>query len=63
VVCNGGYSSSLAAASLVRLGFTAVSDLVGGVHAWNRAGLPLTSADHSFLDTSPSTTDPSGDDS
>jgi rhodanese-related sulfurtransferase len=50
VVCNGGYSSSLAAASLVRLGFTDVSDLVGGIHAWSRAGLPLTSPDHSFVD-------------
>ena len=44
VVCNGGYSSSLAAANLVRLGFTDVADLVGGVHAWRAAGLPVVAA-------------------
>jgi rhodanese-related sulfurtransferase len=50
VVCNGGYSSSLAAANLVRLGFTDVSDLIGGMHAWRAAGLPVVTADHSHLD-------------
>ena len=50
VVCNGGYSSSLAAANLVRLGFTDVADLVGGVHAWRAAGLPVVAPDHSHLD-------------
>lgn len=50
VVCNGGYSSSLAAANVARLGFTDVADLVGGVHAWRLAGLPLVPADHSHLD-------------
>lgn len=50
VVCNGGYSSSLAAANLVRLGFTDVADLVGGVHAWRTAGLPVVPPDHSHLD-------------
>lgn len=41
VVCRQGYSSSLAAASLRRLGIDA-TDLVGGVEAWTSAGLPLT---------------------
>ncbi len=50
VVCNGGYSSSLAAANLARLGFTDVADLVGGVHAWRAAGLPVVAPDHSHLD-------------
>jgi rhodanese-related sulfurtransferase len=50
VVCNGGYSSSLAAANLVRLGFADVADLVGGVHAWRAAGLPVVAPDHSHLD-------------
>lgn len=50
VVCNGGYSSSLAAANLVRVGFTDVSDLIGGVHAWGSAGLPMSTPDHSHLD-------------
>ncbi|MGB8862213.1 MAG: rhodanese-like domain-containing protein, partial [Ilumatobacteraceae bacterium] len=51
LVCNGGYSSSLAAANLVRLGFTDVADLVGGHTAWAAAGLPVTRPDHSHLDT------------
>jgi rhodanese-related sulfurtransferase len=55
VVCNGGYSSSLAACSLVRLGFTDVADLIGGVHAWVRADLPVRHPDHSHLDSAPST--------
>lgn len=51
VVCNGGYSSSLAAANLVRLGFTDVADLIGGHTAWAAAGLPVEPPDHSHLDT------------
>ena len=50
VVCNGGYSSSLAAANLVRIGYTAVADLIGGHHAWCEAALPVERADHSHLD-------------
>lgn len=50
VVCNGGYSSSLAAANLVRLGYTAVADLIGGHAAWIQAGLPVVQPDHSHLD-------------
>lgn len=38
VVCNEGYSSSLAAASLHGLGFHRATDLVGGVMAWKAAG-------------------------
>jgi rhodanese-related sulfurtransferase/precorrin-6B methylase 2 len=53
VVCNGGYSSSVGAASLARLGFTDVGDLRGGVHAWLRAGLPVVAPDHSHLDAAP----------
>ncbi len=40
-VCNEGYASSLAAASLKRLGFERAGDLVGGVENWDAAGLPL----------------------
>jgi rhodanese-related sulfurtransferase len=40
VVCTEGYTSSLAAASLVSLGLPA-SDVVGGIHAWRAAGLPV----------------------
>jgi len=36
VVCNEGYSSSLAAASLRALGLAGATDLVGGYQAWAR---------------------------
>ena len=45
VLCNDGYSSSLAAAALVDLGFTKAGDLEGGFRAWARAGLPVEPAD------------------
>lgn len=41
VVCEEGYSSSLAAASLLDLGLTNVTDVVGGFEAWKAAGLPV----------------------
>jgi rhodanese-related sulfurtransferase len=40
VLCNEGYSSSLAAADLQRLGLPGATDLVGGFRAWAEAGLP-----------------------
>lgn len=40
LVCAQGYSSSLAAASLVQLGVDA-GDLEGGFEAWTAAGLPV----------------------
>jgi rhodanese-related sulfurtransferase len=43
VVCRQGYSSSLAAASLRSVGLWRATDMIGGVEAWQRAGLPLTS--------------------
>jgi len=36
VVCDEGYSSSLAAATLRQLGLECASDLVGGFQAWKR---------------------------
>jgi rhodanese-related sulfurtransferase len=36
IVCNEGYASSLAAATLRDLGLTNVTDLVGGFQAWRR---------------------------
>ncbi|WP_432824710.1 rhodanese-like domain-containing protein [Dactylosporangium sp. CA-092794] len=41
VVCRQGYSSSLAAESLRRIGLHRATDLAGGVEAWQAAGLPL----------------------
>jgi rhodanese-related sulfurtransferase len=44
VVCNEGYSSSLAAATLQDLGITHATDLIGGFRAWKLAGLPVIAA-------------------
>ena len=41
VVCDEGYSSSLAAASLQQLGLHRATDLIGGFQAWKAAGLPV----------------------
>ena len=41
VMCNEGYQSSLAAATLRRLGFKRATDLDGGFQAWREAGLPV----------------------
>jgi rhodanese-related sulfurtransferase len=45
IVCNEGYSSSLAAATLHRLGLRRATDLVGGYQAWAawRAGPSVVS--------------------
>jgi rhodanese-related sulfurtransferase/predicted metal-dependent enzyme (double-stranded beta helix superfamily) len=40
--CSDGYASSLAAATLRRMGLSKVTDLDGGYHAWRAAGLPTT---------------------
>lgn len=40
IVCNEGYSSSLAAASLQDLGVQMATDIDGGYRAWRAAGLP-----------------------
>lgn len=41
VVCNEGYSSSLAARDLQRVGLPRATDLVGGFRGWRAAGLPI----------------------
>lgn len=41
LVCQEGYASSLAAASLQEIGLVNATDLVGGVAAWAAAGLPF----------------------
>lgn len=41
--CAGGYRSSIAASLLQRHGFTQVSELAGGIAAWETAGLPTRS--------------------
>ncbi|WP_370353818.1 rhodanese-like domain-containing protein [Kribbella sp. VKM Ac-2571] len=42
VICEGGYSSSLAARSLRELGLFRSADVIGGFQAWQRARLPVT---------------------
>ena len=44
IVCNEGYSSSLAAATLQDLGVQRATDLVGGFRGWKAAGLPVNEA-------------------
>lgn len=41
LICDHGYSSVLAAASLVELGFHRSSDVIGGFEAWAHQGLPI----------------------
>jgi rhodanese-related sulfurtransferase len=47
VFCAGGYRSSIAASLLQRDGFTNVSELAGGIAAWETAGLPLNGSGQS----------------
>ena len=44
VVCTDGYSSLLAAESLLELGLDAC-DVIGGIRAWRAAGLRLAAVD------------------
>jgi rhodanese-related sulfurtransferase len=44
LMCNEGYQSSLAAATLQDLGFDRATDLIGGFQAWRAAGLPVQPA-------------------
>ncbi|MGZ5299910.1 MAG: rhodanese-like domain-containing protein, partial [Actinomycetota bacterium] len=41
VLCQQGYSSSLAAARLQSLGLRRATDVIGGFEAWRDAGLPI----------------------
>ncbi len=44
VMCDEGYQSSLAAATLQELGLPLATDLAGGFQAWRAAGLPVEPA-------------------
>jgi rhodanese-related sulfurtransferase len=41
VICDEGYSSSFAAASLQAIGLRRATDVVGGFRAWRAAKLPI----------------------
>jgi rhodanese-related sulfurtransferase len=45
LICDEGYQSSLAAATVRRFGQRPVTDVVGGFQAWRAAGLPLQPAE------------------
>jgi rhodanese-related sulfurtransferase len=44
LLCHEGYQSSLAAATLQRFGIADATDVIGGMRAWQAAGLPLVSS-------------------
>ena len=44
VMCDEGYQSSLAAATLHELGITRATDVIGGFRAWRDAGLRVQGA-------------------
>jgi hydroxyacylglutathione hydrolase len=41
VYCAGGYRSMIAASVMRASGFRDVSDLIGGIEAWQQANLPV----------------------
>ncbi len=45
VFCSEGYTSSLAAASLLDLGLYRATDMTGGFRAWQADGLPVTTSE------------------
>ncbi|HEX7948976.1 MAG TPA: rhodanese-like domain-containing protein [Candidatus Limnocylindrales bacterium] len=44
LLCAHGYSSSLAAATLLDLGFVGAGDVIGGFEAWAPAGMGVEPA-------------------
>ena len=44
LICDHGYSSILAASTLVQLGFYRAGDVIGGFESWNEHGLPVARA-------------------
>jgi rhodanese-related sulfurtransferase len=45
IMCDQGYQSSLAAATLKELGLPGATDLIGGFQAWRAAGLAVSTDD------------------
>jgi rhodanese-related sulfurtransferase len=48
LICDEGYQSSLAAATLQRLGHHDAADVIGGFQAWRAAGLPVDAPGRPF---------------
>jgi rhodanese-related sulfurtransferase len=57
VMCNEGYQSSLAAATLQRLGFASATDLDGGFQAWRESGLAVIEPGYGAAAATSSTAD------
>jgi rhodanese-related sulfurtransferase len=55
LICDQGYQSSLAAATLQQLGLIHATDLDGGFTAWAAAGLPVTRPRRQPATTHPAT--------
>jgi rhodanese-related sulfurtransferase len=53
VVCDEGYSSSLAAMSLKFVGLGRATDLIGGFRSWRASGLPVVRPSRPALPRSP----------
>jgi rhodanese-related sulfurtransferase len=51
VLCQEGYTSSLAAAALHELGVWRATDVVGGYAAWRDSGVPLWVGPSTFART------------
>lgn len=58
VICDEGYSSSLAAATLQLIGLHRATDVAGGFQAWRAAGCPVI---HPAWPTPPRLAPPSGE--
>jgi len=52
LICNEGYQTSFAALGLRRFGVDA-GDVIGGVQAWKKEGLPLSSSAQRAADAAP----------
>ena len=53
VICQEGYTSSLAAAALQDLGHARATDVIGGFRAWAAAGLPTAPAGERAAELAP----------
>ena len=53
VICQEGYTSSLAAAALQDLGLARATDVVGGQRAWREAGLPTARPEEKTVTIAP----------
>lgn len=53
LVCQDGYSSTMAVATLLDLGHNRVTDIAGGFSAWRAAGLPVVAVSDARFPSAP----------